>query len=174
MCNYAHLNCHYMLLRYQADTSTDTGATTTTTTTTTTDTATTSGIATTTTTGTATTTDVVADPRGIPGWNKVGQLAEALVELTGIAMSAAQVDRIKLLYDALDDYDKRAIEVHLRSQQPNLRGSFGRKKRTGHTTVEQMKRYVSSSFICLMCVYICQVFSLWDICAIEPRLQQNC
>ena len=157
MCNYAHLNCHYMLLRYWANTTTDTGATTTTTTN--------PGTATTNTTGTATTADIVADPREIPGWNKVGQLAEALVELTGIPMSAAQVDRIKLLYDALDDYDKRAVEVHLRSQQPNLRGCFGQHKRTGYTTVEQMRRYVNNSFICLMCVYICPgIFSLGHLC----------
>ena len=31
-----------------------------------------------------------ADPRGIPGWDKVGQLAEVLIQLTGIAVSAAQ------------------------------------------------------------------------------------
>ena len=94
--------------------------------------------------------------------DKVGQLAEALVELTGIAMS---VDRIKLLYDALDDYDKRAVEVHLRLQQPNLRGRFSQQKQTGHTTVEQMRRYINNSFICLMCVYICPgIFSLEHLC----------
>jgi len=86
--------------------------------------------------------DVTLDARGIPGWDKVGQLAEMLVGLTGIAVSTAQVTRLKDLYDALDTVDKRAIEVHLRSQQPHLRGSFCSAKRTGHTTKEQMRRHV--------------------------------
>ena len=55
---------------------------------------------------------------------KVGKLAEELVSLTGIAVSAAQAERIKALCNALDEYDKRAIEVHLISQQPCLRGHF--------------------------------------------------
>ena len=75
-----------------------------------------------------------------PGWDKVGQLAEELVGLTGIAVSAAQAEKIKALCNALDDYDKRAIEVHLRSQQPSLRGHFCSRKGTGHTTIEQMRR----------------------------------
>jgi len=64
------------------------------------------------------------------------------VELTGLAVSAAQAEKIKALCDALDDYDKRAIEVHLRSQQPHLRGRFCSQKRTGHMTREQMRRHV--------------------------------
>ena len=55
-------------------------------------------------------------------------------------MSAAQAERIKALWDALDVFDKRATEVHLRSQQPHLRGRFCSRKRTGHTTTEQMRR----------------------------------
>lgn len=95
------------------------------------------------TTSTTTTIDnTTSDPRGIPGWDKVGQLAEALVELTGIALSVVQVNKIKSLCDALDDYDKRAIEVYLRLHQPHLRGHFCSQKRTGHTTTEQMRRYV--------------------------------
>ena len=94
-----------------------------------------------TTTSTITTAeDITVDPRGIPGWDKVGQLAEELVGLTGIAVSAAQAEKIKALCNALDDYDKRAIEVHLRSQQPSLRGHFCSRKGTGHTTIEQMRR----------------------------------
>ena len=40
--------------------------------------------------------------------------------LTGLSVSVAQAERIKALCDALYNYDKRAIEVHLRSQQPHL------------------------------------------------------
>ena len=80
-----------------------------------------------------------ADPRGIPGWDKVGQLAEVLIQLTGIAVSAAQASQIKALYNGLDEYDKRAVEVHLKSQR-QLRGRFCSQKRTGHTSREQMRR----------------------------------
>ena len=73
----------------------------------------------------------------IPGWEKVGQLAEELLGLTSLAVSVAQAQRIKALYDALDKYDKKAIKVHLRSQQPCLRGHFCSQKRTGYNTEEQ-------------------------------------
>ena len=113
-------------LQHQADTTTGTGAT-----------------ASTTTTDDDITTDPRGtDPRGIPGWEKVGQLAEELLGLTGLAVSVAQAHRIKALYDALDEYDKKATEVHLRTQQPRLRGRFCSRKRTGYTTEEQMRRYV--------------------------------
>ena len=50
---------------------------------------------------------VTSDPRGIPGWDKVGQLTEALVELTGLVVSAVQAKNIRALCNALDDYYKR-------------------------------------------------------------------
>ena len=57
------------------------------------------------------------DPRRIrvPGWEKAGQLAKELLRLTSIAVSTAQADKLKALYNALEPYDKKAIEVHLRS-----------------------------------------------------------
>ena len=95
-------------------------------------------------TGTVTTSsaskNVTVDPKGITGWDKVGQLAEELVSLTGIAMSAAQAEKFNALCNALDEYDKTEIEVHLRSQQPHLRGHFCSWKGTGHTTIEQKPR----------------------------------
>ena len=97
---------------------------------------------TTSTTSSSITTNITSDPRGIPGWDKVGRLAEALVGLTGLAVSAVQAKEIKTLCNALDDYDKRVTEVHLRSQKPRLRGRFCSQKRTGHTTREQMRRYI--------------------------------
>ena len=83
------------------------------------------------------------DPRGIPDWEKVGQLAEEFLSLTGIAVSMAQADRLKALYNALEPYDKKAIEVHLRSQQPNLRGRFcSQKCSSGHISREQMRKFM--------------------------------
>ena len=80
-----------------------------------------------------------ADPRGIPRWDKVVMLAEVPIQLTGIAVSATQARQIKDLYNGLEEYDKRAVEVHLKSQ-PQLRGRFCSQKRTGHTSREQMRR----------------------------------
>ena len=83
------------------------------------------------------------DPRGIPCWEKVGQLAEELLSLTDIAVSMAQADRFKALYNALEPYDKKVIEVHLRSQQLNLRGRFcSQKSSSGHTSREQMRKFI--------------------------------
>ena len=64
------------------------------------------------------------------------------MELIDLAVSAVQAERIKALCDALDEYDKRAIEVHLRSQQPHLGGRFCSQKQTGHTTREPMRRCI--------------------------------
>ena len=65
-------------------------------------------IITSTVTTSSTSENITADPKGIPGWDKVGQLAKELVSSTEIAVSAAQAERIKALYNSLDDYDKRA------------------------------------------------------------------
>ena len=85
------------------------------------------------------------DPRGIPGWKKVGQQVEEFLSLTGIAVSTAQT---KALYNALEPYDKKATEVHLRSQQPNLRGHFcSQKNSSGHTTREQMRKFIHTKYL---------------------------
>ena len=81
------------------------------------------------------------DSRGIPGWEKVVQLALVLVGLDGLSVSNEEVQKIKALWDDLDPYDKRATEVLLKSQPLNLRGHFCGQKRTGHTATEQMRRY---------------------------------
>ena len=72
---------------------------------------------------------------------KVAQLATALLEVTGIAPTTAQAEQIKNLYNALHAFDKKAIEVRLKLQA-HLRGRFCSKKKSGHTTIQQMRRYV--------------------------------
>ena len=85
----------------------------------------------------------MVDPRGIPDWEKVGQLAEEFLSLTSIAVLMAEADRLKALYSALEPHDKKAIEVHLRSQQPNLRGCFcSQKSSSGHTSRQQMRKFI--------------------------------
>ena len=85
--------------------------------------------------------DVTVDSRGIPGWEKVAQLATALLNLRGLSLSNGEAQEIKTLWNSLDPYDKGVTKVLLKSQV-QLRGRFCRQKRTGHTTVEQMRRYI--------------------------------
>ena len=85
--------------------------------------------------------DVMVDSRGIPGWEKVAQLAMALLNLRGLSLSNGEAQEIKTLWNSLDPYDKGVTKVLLKSQV-QLRGRFCRQKRTGHATVEQMRRYI--------------------------------
>ena len=41
------------------------------------------------------------DYAGIPGWERVDALTEALLELTGLSVTASQAEKIKQLYDHL-------------------------------------------------------------------------
>ena len=107
-----------------------------------------------------------SDTRGIPGWDKVGHLAKLLTELTGIAVSTHQAGQLKALYDALDDYDKHNIKVHLKTL-PQLRGRFCRKKRPGKTHEELMSRYIyachcNDIIINFVFMHMTQVPSFWQ------------
>ena len=105
---------------------------------------------TTATTSSGITTTIASDPRGIP---EAGQLAEILMRLTGLAVSAVRVKKIKALCNALDDYNKKATEVHLKSQKPCLKGCLCSQKQTGHTTRDQMRKYILTYNIMLCMCY---------------------
>ena len=104
------------------------------------------------------------DSRGIPGWEKVAQLARSLLDLDGLSLSNGEAQKIKALWNALDPYDKKATEVMIKSQV-QLRGHFCSQKNTGNTTREQMRRYIicKDSIIILL---TSQVLSFWSFCAI--------
>jgi len=55
------------------------------------------------------------DISGIPGWDRVGKLAQMLVKLKGITVSASQADRFEALHDSLHDCDKRGVKAHLKA-----------------------------------------------------------
>lgn len=86
-------------------------------------------------------TDVAVDYVGIPGWNKVDALAEALVELRGLSVTSTEIDKIKCLYDNLSDYDKAPLTYEAR-QRKAMPGRFARSKgnRSGHVAQEAVKR----------------------------------
>lgn len=79
------------------------------------------------------------DSRGIPGWKRVDNLAQALIQLSGLSISNAEAKKIQELYAALSDFDKKPLLFCPRPLPP-ARGRFARAKRVGHTSVEYMKR----------------------------------
>ena len=82
------------------------------------------------------------DSRGIAGWDRVDALAEALLLPKGLAVTTEQARSIRALFDALDEFDKRPLSFSAPSSPRKLRGHFARskKRRSGHVTVEMMKR----------------------------------
>uniref|UniRef100_UPI00358E8398 uncharacterized protein n=1 Tax=Myxine glutinosa TaxID=7769 RepID=UPI00358E8398 len=80
------------------------------------------------------------DAKGIPGWDKVDKLAQALVELSGLCVTNAQAKIIKSLYGQLVDYDTRPLIFKARVRNPPS-GRFARMKgSSGHFGVEAVKR----------------------------------
>ena len=71
----------------------------------------------------------------------MAQLAEALLELKGLSLPNDKVQNIKALWNSLDHFDKKATEIILKSQV-QLQGHLCSQKKIGHTTTEQMKRYI--------------------------------
>ena len=81
----------------------------------------------------------MSDSRRISGWDKVDKLADALLKLRGLCLSDRDAEKIKSLYDDLIDYDKQPLVFRTRQVRPSS-GRFGRSKRTGHATVDAVKR----------------------------------
>jgi hypothetical protein len=77
------------------------------------------------------------DSKSIGGWNKVDNLAAALLENEGLSMSNKEVEKIVGLYQDLSDYEKKPLE-YSRNFKPS-HDRFGRSK-TGHVGLEAMKR----------------------------------
>ena len=74
--------------------------------------------------------DATVDSREIPGWEKVAQLATALLNLKGLSLSNGEAQEIKTLWNSLDPYDKGVTKVLLKSQV-QLRGHFCTQKGQG-------------------------------------------
>ena len=83
------------------------------------------------------------DAWGIPGWDKVDSLAQALINLKGISVTTAQAITIKRLYHALFEYDRRPLIYEARIHKPST-GRFARSKSsTGNIGIEAVKRYIT-------------------------------
>jgi hypothetical protein len=88
--------------------------------------------------------DEAVDALGIPGWDKVGKLATALLALDG-HVTNKQVAEITQLYHNLDEYDKKALAFPPRYKK--AKGRFLKKKSSGHIGTEAMARYKSNNNI---------------------------
>lgn len=85
--------------------------------------------------------DEACDAAGIPGWDRVDQLAKALLDLQGLSVTTSQALHIQKLYKNLLDYDRQPLVFRPTPQRPS-KGRFARSKthRVGHIGVEAMKR----------------------------------
>ena len=63
----------------------------------------------------------VVDAAEIPGWDKVDNLARAVISLDGLATTNSKADNIEHLYNELADYDKRQILFQPHVQKPSRR-----------------------------------------------------
>ncbi|MEQ2213655.1 hypothetical protein XENOCAPTIV_018630 [Xenoophorus captivus] len=84
----------------------------------------------------------VLGPDGIPGWDKVQDLAEYLMSLRqALYLDEQQVTEVIRLWTALPDGDKRRINYQPRHQPKLAHGHFKAPKNIGVTPgVESVKR----------------------------------
>ena len=65
-----------------------------------------------------------------------------MISLTGLSVSNMQAREITQLYANLDDYDKKPIMFKPRPvRHPKGRFAQSKANRSGHVTIEAMKRY---------------------------------
>ncbi|CAB3994603.1 Hypothetical predicted protein [Paramuricea clavata] len=81
--------------------------------------------------------EAAMDASGIPGWDKVGKRANALLALDS-HFTNKQAGEIKQLYLNLDEYDKKPLVFSPRYKK--AKGRFLKKKKTGHVGTEAMAR----------------------------------
>ena len=68
------------------------------------------------------------------------RLAQALVDLKGLCITNQQARVIKELYQDLLEYTKRPLVFRPSEKVTPAQGLFGRTKRDGHISVDNMKR----------------------------------
>ena len=88
----------------------------------------------------AATQQAVVDRRGLPGWDRVAQLVEALLSTKGLCVTAGQVANIIRLWEALDPVDRHPTSFASSGLPREARGRFARRYRSGHIGVEATAR----------------------------------
>ena len=82
--------------------------------------------------------EAAVDALGIPGWDKVGKLASALLALNGHVTNKRAAE-ITQLYLNLDEYDRKALVFPPKFKR--AKGRFLKKKTSGHIGTAAMARY---------------------------------
>lgn len=83
-------------------------------------------------------------PDNVPGYRSVLELADFLVTLREQSvMSPAQVQRLRVLWQALSAYDKKRTVFPPRYSKTHLQGRFKSSKKMVAPGVESIERYVS-------------------------------
>ena len=106
------------------------------------------------------------DRKGIPGWDKVDPLAQALLKATGLSVSDSEAAKIINLYRELEDYDKKPLQFSSVTKDA-VPGSFCQKKRGGYFDVVKMDRAFlgaksrimkpsKSRLTEALCIHLCQ------------------
>ena len=88
----------------------------------------------------AATQQVVVDLRGLPSWDRVAHLSEALLSTKGLCVTAGQVANIVRLWEALDPVDLRPTSFPSSGLPREARCRFARRYRSGHVGVEATAR----------------------------------
>ena len=85
------------------------------------------------------------DSFGIPGWDKVDKLAQALLETSGISLCDSDALEIIELYGQLEEYDKKPIAYEAVERRP-ASWKFQQRRRAGFVDVLRMsKSFVSGT-----------------------------
>ncbi|XP_072050117.1 uncharacterized protein [Amphiura filiformis] len=123
-------------------------------------------------------TDGARDARGIPGWDKVDALAQALVSLRGLCVTNKQAQKIKTLWKDLLDFDKKPITFKpVVKKPPQGRFKQTKKYQSGYHGVEAMRRcFLSggspalsparSRLVEAICVHLCAKIT-------QPRTEKS-
>lgn len=85
------------------------------------------------------------DSLGIPGWDKVDKLAQALLASSGVSLCDSDAGKITKLYDQLEEYDKKPVNYEAVDRRPPS-GKFQQRRHAGFVDVVQMsKSFVSGT-----------------------------
>ena len=90
----------------------------------------------------------VLDSKGIPGWDKVEQLARILLSFRGLSISKEQAQYVSRLYNQLDPYDKKLL-VYTKRYSNRARGRFARsRRRVEDASIDYIKRCLGLDTLC--------------------------
>ena len=101
------------------------------------------------------------DSKGIPDWEEVDALAQALLSLTGIRLTDDDAKRIEKRFSCLNEYDKKPLVYKVVLCKP-AKGKFCARKRGGkmkHSFLSVASPALAPSksrLVEAICIHLCQ------------------